>query len=90
MNMLKATLHHPTSKKISKVISFLEAIKLELEWVDGVVKIRDHEFGVSFDLVHNDGRGSITDVPPTFEYKLLRVAAANKYCNCKYCKTDNN
>jgi hypothetical protein len=81
---LKANPEHPTYKKVERLIGLLENIKLELEWVDGVIKIRDTEYCVAFDFVTDDDRPQ-TDMPPTFEYKLTREKAPNRYCKCRHC-----
>jgi hypothetical protein len=84
MEKLKATMAHPTSKKIARIITFLEAIQVELELVNGCIKVRDHEFAVSFDLCQEDNE-PITSMPPLFDYKLTREKAINKYCHCRHC-----
>ncbi len=81
---LKANPEHPTYKKVQRLIGLLENIKVELEWVDGFLKIRDHEFCVTFDLVTEDDRPQ-SDMPPIFDYKLTREKAPNQYCKCRHC-----
>jgi len=82
---LKANPEHPTSKKVERLIGLLENIQLDLEWVDGVLKVRDNEFCVTFDLVSKDDDRPQNDMPPTFEYKLTREKIPNKYCKCRHC-----
>lgn len=82
---LKANPTHPTYRKVERLIAFLEHIKLDMEWVDGALKIRDQEFCVAYDLVTDDGDRPQTDMPPTFEFKLIRDKEPNKYCQCRYC-----
>lgn len=90
MNLLrlKANSTHPTYKKVERLIGLLENAKLELEWVDGSLKVRDVELCVTFDLVREDEQCDgepISDLPPTFEYKLTREKMPNKYCKCRHC-----
>jgi len=82
---LKANPEHPTYKKVERLIGFLENIKLDLEWVDGKLKIRDQEFCVTFDCVSKDDNKPQTDMPPVFEFKLTREKSPNKYCKCRHC-----
>lgn len=82
---LKANSTHPTHKKLERVIGLLENIQLDFEWVDGVLKVRDHEFAVSFDYVDQDEGKPMGDLPPTFAYKLTRDKIPNKYCQCRHC-----
>jgi len=82
---LKANPSHPTYKKLERVIGLLDNAKLELEWVDGTLKIRDTEYCVTFDLVREDDNSPQSDLPPTFEYKLTREKIPNKYCKCRHC-----
>ena len=92
MNLLrlKANPEHPTFKKVERLIGLLENIQLELEWVDGALKIRDTEYCVTFDLVTQEDDRPQTDMPPTFEYKLTREKAPNKYCKCRHCDPNYN
>lgn len=82
---LKANPSHPTYKKVECLINLLETAQLELEWVDGYIKIRDVELCTVFDLVREDDGAPQTDMPPTFEYKLTRDKIPNKYCKCIHC-----
>jgi hypothetical protein len=84
---LKANKCHPTSRKLERVIDFLEHIKLDFEWVEGVLKVRDHQFACSFDLVREDDGKPMSDLPPVFEYKLTRDKIPNKYCKCSHCNS---
>lgn len=82
---LKANPEHPTYRKVERLIAFLEHIKLDMEWVNGALKIRDQEFCVAYDLVTADDGRVQTDMPPTFEFKLTRDKEPNKYCKCRHC-----
>lgn len=82
---LKANPEHPTFKKVERLIGLLEKIHLELEWVDGNLKIRDTEFCVTYDLVTQEDDKPQSDMPPVFEYKLTREKMPNKYCKCRHC-----
>lgn len=82
---LKANPSHPTYRKVERLIAFLQHIKLDMEWVDGVIKVRDQELCVAYDLVTLDGDRPQTDMPPTFEHKLTREKEPNKYCKCRHC-----
>lgn len=85
MDRLKANPEHPTFKKLKRIIELLEKIQLNLEWIDGKLKIHDQEFCVTFDLVIDDNNEPQNDIPPTFEYKLTRENKPNKYCLCRHC-----
>lgn len=82
---LRANPSHPTYQKLEKVITFLEHINLDFEWVDGVLKVRDHEFAVSFDYVSEDDGTPMSDLPPTFAHKLTREKIPNRHCKCRHC-----
>lgn len=85
---LKANPSHPTYQKVALLIEFLEKANLELEWVEGALKVRDTKYCVAFDLVRQDEQCDgepISDLPPTFEYKLTREKMPNKYCRCRHC-----
>lgn len=89
---LKANSSHPTFKKVQRLIGLLENAQLELEWVDGCLKVRDVEYCVTFDLVREDEQcdgDPINDLPPTFEYKLTRDKIPNKYCKCIHCNPNS-
>lgn len=90
MNLLrlKANPEHPTYRKVQRIIELLEKIQLEVECVDGALKIRDYEFCVVYDLVNVADDTPQTDMPPTFEYKLTRDKFPNKYCKCRHCDTN--
>ncbi len=85
MLKLKANQSHPTAKKLERVIGLLENINLEFDWTDGVLKIRDTEFNVTFDLVDLDEGKPMGDMPPLFQYKLIRDKIPNRYCKCRHC-----
>lgn len=82
---LKATTEHPTSKKLERVMELMEKIELVLEWSDKKLFVRDHEFGVSFEIVGLEDNKSIRDLPSLFQYKLIRDKNPNKYCKCEFC-----
>lgn len=82
---LVANPEHPTYKKVERLIGLLENMKLDLEWVDGELKVRDQEFAVTFDLVTIDDGRPQNDLPPFFEYKLTREKIPNKNCKCRHC-----
>lgn len=85
MLKLKANPEHPTYKKLEWIIAFLESIKVEFEWIDKRLVIRDNQHAVFFDVVHNDSGDPITDLPPIFDYKLVRDKVPNKFCKCVHC-----
>lgn len=85
MEKLRANPSHPTFKKLERLIGLLEHVKINFEWVDGRLKIRDSEFAVSFDLVDESEDTGLTQLPPLFAYKLTRDNQINKYCECRNC-----
>lgn len=85
MLKLKANPAHPTYKKLERVIGLLENIHLEFDWQDGVLKVRDTEYNVTFDLVESDEGKPMGDLPPLFQYKLVRDKMPNKFCKCRHC-----
>ncbi len=88
MERLRANPSHPTSKKIERIIGLLENVKLDLYWFNGKLRVRDNEFGVSFDLIDESENTSLTEMPPLAAYKLTRDKKINKYCECRYCNPD--
>ena len=88
MLKLKANPSHPTYKKLERVIGLLENINLEFDWTDGVLKVRDTEYNVTFDLVELDEGKPMGDMPPLFQYKLVRDKLPNRYCKCRHCDTN--
>lgn len=88
MSKLKANPIHPTFKKLQRIIGLLENIQLDLEWRDGCLKIRDHEFGVTYDFLHKDEDTPMNDLPPLFEFRLSRDQVINKYCKCRFCDSN--
>lgn len=82
---LKANPSHPTYKKIQRIIGLLENVQITLEWINGKLKIRDHEYGVSFDVVDIDTNKPLDDMPPLFEFKLTRNKIPIRNCRCVYC-----
>lgn len=88
MIRLKANPEHPTYKKVERLIGLLEKVQLNLDWVDGALKIHDNEFCVIFDLVGKHDDVPQTDMPPTFEYKLTREKLPSKFCKCRFCDPD--
>jgi hypothetical protein len=85
MEKLKANASHPTFKKLERIIGLLEHCQINLEWVDGKLKIRDGELAVSFDVVDVDDNAALTELPPLFAYKLTRHKKANPHCRCRHC-----
>lgn len=83
---LMANKCHPTFKKIKNLIDFLDKAQLEIECVDGGLRIRDYELCVSYDLVSEHDNAIQTDLPPLFAFKLTRELSKNKHCKCSYCK----
>lgn len=87
MSRLKANESHPTFKKINKLFEFLGENSLDLEWIDGGIKIKDYQHAVTFDLVDEDNI-KINYVPPLFEHKLTRENIKNKHCKCIHCDSN--
>jgi hypothetical protein len=85
MEKLKANESHPTFKKLERVIGLLDNIQLELEWIDGGVRVRDNALGVCFELVDKDDGFAMTSVPPMFEWKMIRDKIPNVNCKCRNC-----
>lgn len=82
---LKANTSHPTHKKLQRLIGFLHNAKLNIEWVDGVLKVSDYELNVAFDLLDKHNNAPMSELPPLFDHKLVRDKCKNSLCKCSYC-----